>query len=72
MVEYTHHAERRMVRRGISKADVEFCLENHHISLEEKEGCMLFIANHPNGKRIQVVLDTTVTPNKVVTAIWLD
>ena len=70
MPTYSRHARSQMRKRGISKKDVQFCLDNHHTSFTPKEGCSLFFAAHPNGKRIQVVLDTK--SNKVVTALWLD
>ena len=70
MLTYSRHAKFQMRKRGISKKDVKFCLDNHHTNFTPKEGCSLYFAQHSNGRRIQVVLDTT--SNKVVTALWLD
>ena len=70
MPTYSQHAKSQMRKRGISKKDVQFCLDNHHTSFTPKDGYSLYFATHPNGKRIQVVLDTK--SNKVVTALWLD
>lgn len=59
-----------MKKRGISKAEVQYCLENYNVTVTPKEGCKQFFANHPNGKRIKVALDTKL--NKIVTVILLD
>ena len=70
MLAYSRHAKSQMRKRGISNEDVQFCLDNYHTNFTPKEGCSLYFAQHPNGRRIQVVLDTK--SNKVVTALWLD
>jgi len=70
MLAYSQHAKSQMRKRDISKEDEQFCLENYHTSFTPKEGCLLYFAQHSNGRRIQVVLDTK--SNKVVTALWLD
>jgi len=63
------HAEDRFKGRGIKQEDINFCLKNYHIKLEEVGGVHLFIAKHPNGKRIQVVIDTK--NNQLMSAMWL-
>ena len=64
------HAEERLLERGITRQDIQYCMENHHISLEEAGGVQLYIAEHPNGKRIQVVKDTK--NNLIVSVVWLE
>jgi hypothetical protein len=66
----TAHAEDRFRERIITQKDIEFCLKNHHITLEEVCGVHLYIANHPNGKRIQVTIDTK--NNQIMSAVWLE
>jgi len=70
MLTYSRHAKSQMRKRGISKEDVQFCLNSHDTSFTPRKGCSLYFAQHPNGRRIQVVLDTR--SDKVVTALWLD
>lgn len=70
MPTYSRHAKSQMKKRGISKRDIAFCLNYHDTSFTPKEGCSLYFVKHPNGRRLQVVIDTK--SNKVVTALWLD
>ena len=63
------HAEERLLERGVTRRDIEYCMENYHISLEEAGGVNLYIATHPNGRRIQVVKDTE--NNLIVSVVWL-
>ena len=63
------HALKRMKQRGISKADIQSCLDDHQVSFEPKEGYSLYIADHPNGKRLQVVLNATT--RELVSVVWL-
>jgi hypothetical protein len=70
MLNFSRHARNQMKRRGISRAEVRYCLNNPDITITPKEGCKQFRANHPSGKRIKVVVDTE--KNKVVTVILLD
>lgn len=67
----TNHARKRLEQRGISLDDVDFCVKNHHIVLEESKGCKIYIAKHPNSKRIQIVVDTSSSLEKLITAMWL-
>ena len=64
------HALRQMGRRGISKRDIQSCLDNHQVDFEPKEGYSLYIANHPNGKRLQVISNPKT--EEIVSAVWLD
>jgi len=66
----TAHAEDRLKKRGITQKDIDFCLKNYHIKLEEVCGVQLYIAKHSNGKRIQVIIDTK--NNQLVSAMWLE
>jgi len=66
----TAHAEDRFKERGITQKDINFCLKNYDVKLEEVCGVHLYIAKHPSGKRIQVVIDTK--NNQLVSAMWLE
>lgn len=70
MLLYSRHAKAQMKERGISKAEVQYCLENYDETVMPKKGCSLYFANHPSGKRIKVVFDHN--SNKIVTVILLD
>jgi len=71
-VEYQicEHALKRMKKRGISEADIQSCLDVHQVSFKPKKGYSLYIADHPNGKRLQVILDTST--KEIVSVVWLD
>ena len=64
------HALKRMKRRGITKADIQACLDNHQVSFTPKEGYSFCIADHPKGKRLQVVFNTDT--KDIVSVVWLD
>jgi len=64
------HALKRMKRRGITKEDTQGCLDNYEVSFTPKEGYSLYIADHPNGKRLQVVVNTDT--KEIVSVVWLD
>ncbi len=54
----------------ITKRDIQSCLDNHQVSFKPKEGYSLYIADHPNGKRLQVILNAVA--KEVVSAVWLE
>jgi len=64
------HAERRMRKRGITKTDIQACLDAHQVSFKPAEGYSLYIADHPNGKRLQVTVNTK--DKEIVSVVWLD
>jgi len=64
------HALMRMKERGITEADIQSCLDDYQVSLRPKEGYSLYIADHPNGRRLQVILDTSA--KEIVSVVWLD
>lgn len=64
------HASKRMIRRGVTRADIQACLDDHQVSPASKEGYSLCIANNPTGKSLQVVLNTEA--KEIVTVMWLD
>jgi hypothetical protein len=68
--EICDHALKRMIRRGITRADIQACLDNHQVSFTPKEGYSLYMADHPSGKRLQVVLNTDT--KEIVSVVWLD
>ena len=63
------HAIKRMRKRGITGKDIQSCLDDHQVSFKPKEGYSLYIADHPSGKRLQVVLDTDT--KEVRSVVWL-
>jgi len=56
MYYYTDHARKRMHERLVTKAEVEYCLNNHDISYPDKKGNLSYIAETANGRRIKVVV----------------
>lgn len=69
MLHYSKHALRRMKKRGISRADVEFCLGSYDTSFIPKEGYVWYVATLPRGKRLQIVVNPK--NSNIVSAIWL-
>ena len=68
--EVCDHALKRMGRRGITRDDIQSCLDNHQVSFKPKEGYPFYIADHPNSRRLQVVLNDET--KEVVTVVWLE
>lgn len=64
------HAEKRMRERGIKRTDIQACLDAHQVSFKPAEGYSLYIADHPNGKRLQVTVNTK--DKEIVSVVWLD
>ena len=64
------HAEKRMREREIKRTDIQACLDDHQVSLNPAEGYSSYIADHPNGKRLQVIVNTK--DKEIVSAVWLD
>ena len=52
---YTDHALEQMQDRGISKAEVIECWNNHHTEYTDRDGNPIYIANVA-GRRIKVVV----------------
>jgi hypothetical protein len=59
-----------MKERGITEADIQSCLDDYQVSFRPKEGYSLYIADHPSGRRLQVILDTST--KAIVSVVWLD
>ena len=70
MPRFIGHALDQMERRGITKKDVYFCLNDHDVRLIPKKGYEVYFVTHPSGKRLKVVLNAKA--NMVVTAVWED
>lgn len=71
-IRYTicEHAEKRMRQRGITRTDIQSCLDDYDVSLTPARGYSLYIAGHPNGKKLQVVVNTV--DKEIVSVVWLD
>jgi len=68
MISYTRHAKDRMRERGITEEEVEYCLNNYHISYTDSGGNPIYKADLPDGKRIKVVVKVqSVDPIVVIT-----
>lgn len=69
-MEYSSHATRRMLRRGISQEDVEAVLQAPTKTAPGHDGNINHYGIGPSGYRIRV----TVSPNglRVVTICWAD
>lgn len=57
MIFYTAHARKRMKQRGISKNEVEYCIENHTIEYPDKKGNPIYTVYTPSNRYIKVVVD---------------
>lgn len=64
------HALKRMRERGITEGDIQSCLDAYDVLFKPKEGYHLYIFDHPNGRRLQVVLNTKT--REIVSVVWLD
>lgn len=56
-----------MKERGISEADVEYCLKNYHTCYNDKKKNRIYRADLPNGRHIKVVADAGSEPVIVIT-----
>ena len=70
MLYYTDHAKERMEQKSISKADVQYCLNNYKLELEESNGNKHYIADHWSGGCIKVVLNSS--HDTVITVMWIE
>lgn len=64
------HALKRMRERGVTRKDIQSCLNNHQVSFVPKEGYSFYIADHPDSKRLQVILNPST--KEVISVVWLD
>jgi len=68
MISYTRHAKDRMKQRGITEEEVEYCLNNYHISYTNSAGNPIYRVDLPDGRRIKVVVKAdTIDPIVVIT-----
>ena len=56
MIYYTNHAKKRMRERGISREQVENCLENYQIIHPDPKGKIKYIYSYPDGSKVKVVV----------------
>ncbi len=66
MLIYKRHARERMRQRGVSEAEIEYCLNHHQISYTDKKGNPIYVAETPSGRRIKVVVSKD-EPNTIIT-----
>jgi hypothetical protein len=66
MLQPTPHAHKRMRQRSITKAEIEYCLNNYDISYKDKKGNLIYQCTTPNGRRIKVVVSKD-NPDKIIT-----
>ena len=59
-----------MKQKSISKADVRFCLNNYKLELKESNGNRHYIADHPSGGCVKVVLSNS--GSTVITVMWIE
>lgn len=68
MLSYTRHAKDRMKQRGITEEEVEYCLNNYHISYTDPVGNPIYKADLPDGRHIKVVVKAkSVDPKVIIT-----
>jgi len=67
--ELCNHCLQQMARRRVTKRNIQSCLNDHQVSYIPKEGYSLYIADHPGGKRLQVIVNTK--DKEIVSAVWL-
>ncbi|MCK4368900.1 MAG: DUF4258 domain-containing protein [Dehalococcoidales bacterium] len=66
MLQYTNHARKRMRERSITKAEIEYCLNNYDVSHTDKKGNPVYRSTTPNDRRIKVVVAKD-NPDKIIT-----
>lgn len=66
---YSEHAKDRMRERGISKEEVEACIENPDVTYPTNEDydCVNHVKTFPNGRRVRVVINEQT--KTIITAI---
>lgn len=68
MISYTRHAKDRMRERRITEEEVQYCLENYHISYTDSEGNSIYKAKLPSGRNIKVIIKAnSIDPRVVIT-----
>jgi len=63
---YTDHARDQMADRGITREEVEFCLNEPEITREGERDTLILTA-HPNGRFIKIVVPQK-KPRVIITA----
>jgi hypothetical protein len=67
-ISYTSHARKRMLERGITEEEVEYCLSHYDIMSSPANGNPIYRATLPNGKKIKVVVKAkTSNPLVIIT-----
>jgi hypothetical protein len=66
MLYYTDHARQRMLERGITKKDVEYCLSHYHTSHPDREGNRVYRADLTGTRRLKVVVKTIDASSSLV------
>jgi len=66
---YTHHAEDRMRQRGITKDEVEYCLDQPEICYKDPKGNPIYRGLVPGGKKIKVVTAADTSDQIVIITV---
>lgn len=69
MLRFTNHARDRMKERGISKQEVEVCLENYQVSYLGDKDNMNYVYTSPTGRRIRVVVNEKRAGHRIVISV---
>jgi len=69
MLHFTNHAKDRMKERGISREQVDECLNNYQTSYPNANDNMVYIYNLPDGTRVKVVVREKSRDQRVVITV---
>ena len=70
MLYFTNHAKDRMKERGISKQEVEDCLENYQVNYPNDDNdVMNYVYTSPTGRRIRVVINEKRVGHRIVISV---
>ena len=71
MLHYTDHARDRMRERGITKEEVEYCLENFvsRYPCENDDDHWNYVYHTPDNRRIRVVVNEKRQTHKIIISV---
>jgi len=65
-MKFSGHAWEQMRRRGVSRSDVRYCLQNRIDENPARGDCIKILGQLPSGKQIVIIVD--IAKNQIVTA----